>query len=102
MHDRIHIDEKWFYLTLVNRRYYLWYDEAVPVRKCSSKRHIVKVTFLNAVARPRFDYVRKTMWDGKLGMWLFVAAQPAQRTSKNRDRWTFGHNTGDCHEEGIP
>ncbi|RHY04662.1 hypothetical protein DYB35_006608 [Aphanomyces astaci] len=42
MHDRIHIDEKWFYLTLVNRRYYLWYDEAVPVRKCFSKRHIVR------------------------------------------------------------
>ncbi|RHY40041.1 hypothetical protein DYB30_009416 [Aphanomyces astaci] len=89
MHDRIHIDEKWFYLTLVNRRYYLWYDEAIPVRKCSSKRHIVKVMFLTAVARPRFDYVRKTMWDGKLGMWPFVAVQPAQRTSKNRDRGTL-------------
>ncbi|ETV63813.1 hypothetical protein H257_19254, partial [Aphanomyces astaci] len=89
MHYRIHIDEKWFYLTLVNRRYYLWYDEAVPVRKCSSKLHIVKEMFLTAVARPRFDYVRKTMWDGKLGMWPLVAVQPAQRTSKNRDRGTL-------------
>ncbi|KAF0715869.1 Aste57867_3131 [Aphanomyces stellatus] len=88
MLDRVHIDEKWFYLTLVNRRYYLWHDEDVPVRKCSSKRHIIKVMFLTAVARPRYDYTQRRMWDGKIGMWPFVSVVPAQRKSKNRERGT--------------
>ncbi|ETV67673.1 hypothetical protein H257_16257, partial [Aphanomyces astaci] len=60
MHDRVHIDEKWFYLTLVNRRR----------------------------GRPRYDYNSRTMWDGKIGMWHFVSVVPAQRKSKNRDRGT--------------
>ncbi|ETV98678.1 hypothetical protein H310_08781 [Aphanomyces invadans] len=89
MLDRVHIDEKWFYITMVNRRYYLWHDEAIPVRKCSSKRHIIKVMFLTAVARPRFDHAKKAMWDGKIGMWPFVTQAPAQRASKNRDRGTM-------------
>ncbi|KAF0748156.1 hypothetical protein AaE_007446 [Aphanomyces astaci] len=86
MHDRVHIDEKWFFLTLVNRRYYMWHDEDVPVRKCKSKRHIVKVMFLTAVARPRFDYAKKTMWDGKIGTWPFVSQVAAKRKSKKRPR----------------
>ncbi|ETV64386.1 hypothetical protein H257_18710 [Aphanomyces astaci] len=90
MCDCVHIDEKWFYLTEVNRRYYyLWHDEATPVRKCKPKRHIIKVMFLAAVARPRFDHARKTMWDGKVGMWPFVSVLPAQRSSKNRARGTL-------------
>ncbi|KAF0719487.1 hypothetical protein AaE_010451 [Aphanomyces astaci] len=89
MMDRVHIDEKWFYVTMVKRRYYLWHDEDLPVRKCSSKRHIIKVMFLTAVARPRYDHGSKTMWDGKIGMWPFVSEVPAQRTSKNRPRGTM-------------
>ncbi|ETV78739.1 hypothetical protein H257_07582 [Aphanomyces astaci] len=88
MHDSVHIDEKWFYLMLVNRRYYLWHDEAVPIRKFSSKRHIIKVVFLTAVARPRYNYNSRTMWDGKIGIWPFVSVVPAQRKNKNRDRGT--------------
>ncbi|ETW02792.1 hypothetical protein H310_05281 [Aphanomyces invadans] len=86
MLDRVHIGKMWFYLTLVNPRYYLWHDEAVPVRKCSSKRHIIVVMFLTAVARVHFDYAQKTMWDGKVGMWPFVTAEPVRRMSNNRDR----------------
>ncbi|ETV77602.1 hypothetical protein H257_08513 [Aphanomyces astaci] len=89
MLDRVHIDEKWFYVTLINRRYYLWHDEPVAVRKGSSKRHIVKVMFLTAVARPRYDCAKKSTWDGKIGMWPFVTKAPAQRTSKNRVRGTI-------------
>ncbi|KAF0685854.1 Aste57867_22306 [Aphanomyces stellatus] len=86
MLDRIHIDEKWFYVTKVNRKYYLWHDEALPTRKCQSKRFIQKVMFLTAVARPRFDQAKHKMWDGKLGTWAFVEAQLAKRSSKNRPR----------------
>ncbi|KAF0711552.1 hypothetical protein AaE_012209 [Aphanomyces astaci] len=45
--------------------------------------------FLTAVARPRFDYARKTMWDGKVGMWPFISVLPEQRSSKNRARGTL-------------
>ncbi|ETV89828.1 hypothetical protein H310_15333 [Aphanomyces invadans] len=27
MLDMVHIDEKWFFFTQVNRKYYLWKDE---------------------------------------------------------------------------
>ncbi|KAF0707190.1 hypothetical protein AaE_013731 [Aphanomyces astaci] len=86
MLDTVHIDEKWFYVTKQNRRYYLWSDEAVPTRKCRSKKHITKVMFLTAVARPRYDARNKRMWDGRIGMWPFVKTRPALRSSKNRKR----------------
>ncbi|ETW09005.1 hypothetical protein H310_01476 [Aphanomyces invadans] len=84
----VHIDEKLFYITQVNRRFYLWHDEAVPQRKAQSKRHITKVMFLCAVARPRHDSQRHAMWDGKAGLWPFVETKLAKRKSKNRDRGT--------------
>ncbi|ETV94779.1 hypothetical protein H310_11735 [Aphanomyces invadans] len=34
MLDRVHVDEKWYYITKLNRKYYLWHDEDVPQRKC--------------------------------------------------------------------
>ncbi|ETV67723.1 hypothetical protein H257_16084 [Aphanomyces astaci] len=71
MTNRIHIDE----------------NRACP--QVLLERHINKVMFLTAVAPPRFDYVRKTMWDGKLGMWPFVSVEPARCKSKNRDRGTL-------------
>ncbi|KAF0693028.1 Aste57867_15977 [Aphanomyces stellatus] len=86
MMDRVHVDEKWFYITMVNRKYYLWNDEELPQRKVQSKRHVLKVMFLTEVARPRHDYHRHKMWDGKIGTWAFVETQLAQRTSKNRPR----------------
>ncbi|KAF0682368.1 Aste57867_25506 [Aphanomyces stellatus] len=73
------------FLTQINRRYYLWPDEELPVRKCNSKRHIVKVMFLTAVARPRWDFKRHRMWNGKIGTWPFIEHTVAQRRSKNRD-----------------
>ncbi|KAF0682364.1 Aste57867_25502 [Aphanomyces stellatus] len=86
MMDRVHIDEKWYIVTKVNRRYYLWEDEELPVRKCKSKRHLTKVMFLTTVARPRWAYKKRVMWDGKIGTWPFVELTHAQRKSKNRPR----------------
>ncbi|ETW05258.1 hypothetical protein H310_04222 [Aphanomyces invadans] len=86
MLDTVHIDEKWFYISKVNRRYYLWNDEPVPMRKCQSKRHLMKVMFLTAVARPRFDAHRRKSWDGKIGTWPFTMVRPALRNSKNFKR----------------
>jgi hypothetical protein len=43
MYDRIHIDEKWFFLTKDAQRYYLAHDEAAPHRTVKHKKHILKV-----------------------------------------------------------
>lgn len=46
MHNIIHIDEKWFYLTKKCEKYYLLKDEEDPIRSCKSKNFIAKVMFL--------------------------------------------------------
>lgn len=88
MFDTVHIDEKWFYLTEDQRRYYLELDEPDPHRQVKSKRFITKVMFLAAVARPRFDTFRNEWFDGKIGIWPFVKIEPAKRNSRNRCRGT--------------
>ncbi|XP_074351579.1 uncharacterized protein LOC141690703 [Apium graveolens] len=40
--------------------------------------------FLAAVARPQFDQDNNTLFDGKIGIFLFVYKEPFQRSSKNR------------------
>ncbi|ETV69021.1 hypothetical protein H257_15174 [Aphanomyces astaci] len=67
----------------------LWHDEDIPQRKCMSKRHIQKVMFLTTVARPRFDFARYTMWDGKLGTWALGETELSKPSSKNRARGTL-------------
>ncbi|XP_042065346.1 uncharacterized protein LOC121808839 [Salvia splendens] len=54
MHNVVHIDEKWFYMTKASDRYYLLPDEDEPYRACKSKRFITKVMFMCAVSRPHF------------------------------------------------
>ncbi|ETV72327.1 hypothetical protein H257_12488 [Aphanomyces astaci] len=86
MHDYVHVDEKWFFLTKVNRRFYVYDDEELALRSVKSKRFITKVMFLAAVARPRYDHHAKKEFDGKIGIWPFVEHTLAKRTSKNRAR----------------
>ena len=71
--DYVHLDEKWFFLYRVKNKYILAPDEQPPYRKSKSKRHIPKVMFLVATARPRFD--------SKIGLWPFITHEPAKRTS---------------------
>ncbi|XP_026438869.1 uncharacterized protein LOC113337402 [Papaver somniferum] len=84
MYNRIHIDEKWFYMSKTSQKYYLHPLEEEPLRTCHSKRFLPKVMFLSAVARPRFDAAGNVIFDGKIGIWAFVFMVAAQRTSKNR------------------
>ncbi|RHY54971.1 hypothetical protein DYB30_011324 [Aphanomyces astaci] len=53
MQDVVHLDEKWFYMTKLRRRFLVWHDEKIIPRHLQSKSHITKVMFLVAVARPR-------------------------------------------------
>lgn len=58
MYDVVHIDEKWFYVKRVGEKVYVITDkdgkpaETPPVQFVKSKRFIMKVMFLCAVARP--------------------------------------------------
>ena len=89
MMDRVHVDEKWFFLSRQRERYLLLTEEKNPKRCVKSKSHITKVMFLCAVARPRFNTSANSWWDGKLGIWPIGGWEPAQRASKNRPRGTL-------------
>ena len=67
-----------------SEKYYLHPEEEHPMRTCRSKKFIVKVMFLAAVARPRFDCSRNKHFDGKIGIFPFAFKEPAKRNSKNR------------------
>ena len=86
MYDHVHIDEKWFYITKVKKKYYLLFDEEPPERSTKSKRYITKVMFMAAVARPQWDPNRGCYFDCKIGIWPFIVQEAAKRTSKNRPR----------------
>ena len=89
MMDRVHVDEKWFFLSRQRERYLLLPEEKNLKRCVKSKSHITKVMFLCAVARPRFNTSANSWWDGKLGIWPIGGWEPAQRASKNRPRGTL-------------
>ncbi|KAF7127220.1 hypothetical protein RHSIM_Rhsim11G0002500 [Rhododendron simsii] len=84
MYNYVHIDEKWFLLSREVERYYLLPGEREPLRTCKSKRFIMKVMFLAAVARPRFDAFGNEEFSGKIGTFPFTFKEPAKRSSKNR------------------
>lgn len=88
MHNRVHIDEKWFFLFRARNKYYLTADENAPRSTAINKSFITKVMFLVAVARPRHDTRRNAWFDGKIGCWPFVEQVAAKRKSKNRPAGT--------------
>ena len=89
MFDRIHLDEKWFYLTRDGEAYILAKGEEPPHRTVKHKNHIIKVMLLCAMARPRWDTARNCIWDGKIGIWPIGNFEPAKRNSKNRPKGTL-------------
>ncbi|KAF0685508.1 hypothetical protein As57867_022548, partial [Aphanomyces stellatus] len=105
LYDQVHVDEKWFFITTVNKKFYVYDDEEIALRAVKSKNFITKVMFIAAVARPRWDAHRKTFFDGKLGIWPFVEYAVAQRTSKNRPKGTIETKTktvdGAVYKESI-
>ena len=89
MENDVHMDEKWFMMTKVDKNYYLLPDEEEPTRAIQNKNCIGKVMLLCAVARPRYDRDGKLTFSGKIGMWPFVKEIPAARRSDNRPRGTL-------------
>lgn len=73
MHNIVHIDEKWFYMTKKNKKYYLLPEENDPHRTVQNKNSIGKVMFLAMVAMPRYDEHGNETFSGKLGIFPFVS-----------------------------
>ncbi|XP_050875169.1 uncharacterized protein LOC127078783 [Lathyrus oleraceus] len=89
MHNIVHIDEKWFYMTKKSANCYLLENEDEPYRTCKNKNFIGKVMFLVAVARPRFDDGDKEIFSGKIGVFPLVQKVAAKRSSINRASGTL-------------
>ena len=88
-YDSVHVDEKWFFITEAQLHMYLAPNEEAPHRTVGHKSHILKVMFLCAVARPRYNAQGECTFDGKIGMWPFVESSIAQRASVNRPAGTL-------------
>ena len=88
-YNKIHVNEKWFYLSKEGRRFYLAYDEERPYITQQSKQSIPKVMFLCALARPRYVQETQSMFDGKIGIWPIGYEKPAARSSVNRPAGTL-------------
>ncbi|KAH9134470.1 hypothetical protein AeRB84_019745 [Aphanomyces euteiches] len=88
MYNVVHVDEKWFYVTKVKKRFYVFADEVLPKQSSKSKHFVTKVMFLAAVCRPHYDHNKECIFDGKLGVWPFVEKVVAKRASKNRTKGT--------------
>jgi hypothetical protein len=87
-YNKVHIDEKWFFLSKDGKKYILVDGEEAPERTVRHKKYMAKVMFLCAVARPRWDAHKRCMWDGKLGMWPIGDYGKAVRTSIHRPAGT--------------
>ena len=68
MFNEVHVDEKWFDETFETRKYFLGKGEPEPLRQVTHKKHIPKIMFLAAQARPRYDPSTKSTWDGKISL----------------------------------
>jgi hypothetical protein len=84
MHNIVHIDEKWFYMTKKSTNYYLLPEEDEPHRTWQSKKLIGKVMFLATMTLPRFDAEGKLTFDGKISVFPFTTKELAKRNNANR------------------
>ena len=88
MEDLIHIDEKWFYLMMDGQRFIIAVDEEEPYRHVRHKSFLMKIMFLCAVARPRYDTRKNAWFDGKIGIWPIGKWEPAKWSLKKRVKGT--------------
>ena len=88
MEDLIHIDEKWFYLMKDGQCFIIAADEEDPYRHVQHKSFLMKIMFLCAVARPRYDTRRNAWFDGKIGIWPIGKWEPAKRSLKKHAEGT--------------
>jgi hypothetical protein len=83
MYDRVHVDEKWFFLTWLMVRYYLVPDAEQPHQVIGHKCHIPKCMHLAANERPRWDAQHNQWFSGKLRLWPVAHQVAAKRNSRH-------------------
>ena len=81
MEDLIHIDEKWFYLMKDGPHFIIAADKEEPYRHVQHKSFLMKIMFLCAVARPRYDTNKNAWFYEKIGIWLTGKWEPAKWSS---------------------
>ena len=74
-YDSVHVDAKWFFISEKTLRVSCMYAQ--------NRDHLIKVMFLCAIARPRYDAAGECIFDGKIGIWPFVETRIARRSSPN-------------------
>jgi hypothetical protein len=93
-YNEVHVVEKWwFYLVQDHGQYYLTANRAPPPTKTvQHKSHIMKVMFLCALARPRYNNTTRQWFDGLIGIYPVGKFNIYQRSSANHERgdlkWT--------------
>ena len=99
-YNTIHIDEKWFFMTRLNRKEYLTQNEEPMAKAVKNKNFIPKIMFLAAVARPQKYPPRQSTnlnledsddddgeewyFDGKVGLYPIVETKVTKRRSAIR------------------
>ena len=83
MHNKVHIDEKWFYVTQMRGCIITVHVEEIEKTSLKSKSCVAKVMFL-AVAVSRHHYGRKKFFNGKIGCLPIVESTTAKGSSCNR------------------
>ncbi|XP_021749384.1 uncharacterized protein LOC110715117 [Chenopodium quinoa] len=89
MQQRIHIDEKWFFINPETRTFYLLPTEENPYRAQQSRRFKVKALFMGMIGKPLYDENKQLLHDGKYGLFPFVKYEATKKKSKNRDKGTI-------------
>ena len=105
MEDLIHIDKKWFYLTKDGQRFIIAADKAEPYRHVQHKSFLMKIMFLCAVARPRYNMNKNAWFDGKIGNWSIRKWEPAKQSlkkcTKGMSVWKNQSITRDVYQEYL-
>nr|CCA27213.1 transposase putative [Albugo laibachii Nc14] len=99
MYDRVHLDEKWFFMKKTKRHVYLTPTEPDPYLHSRHKSQIPKIMFLCAVARPIINSCTGDVFDGRMGMWPFAIYASAQCASRNREAGTLVLNSFPANKE---
>ena len=105
MEDLVHIDEKWLFLTKDGQRFIIAVDEEEPYRYVQHKSFLMKIMFLCAVARPRYNTNKNAWFDGKIGIWPIRKWEPVKWSSKKRTKglpvWKNQCITRDVYREYV-
>ena len=96
--NKVDVDEKWFYSEVKTSRKKLKFPNKKSRKgMAGNKRHVVKVMYLIAVARP----VPERDFDGKIGCWRITESKTAKRKTYKKGRKANGvlREKGDVFEE---